>query len=241
MQWLTFSQSVLEKVSFDRALFRKELRKLLPWCSPAERLALLRWCRGHLRPVVPLAVLLLAGGLTAAVAQSFQYANGLLLTARDAATGQVHYGFDDRQPGYRLKPLLALPFRSEGWRLRTPDTSFRFRATDVWGVRWHGRTYRLWQTSALELMHSGPIQLYAVRSSRNDWYFFSRTPDGPVYALTSRDLLREYADDANVVAALRRLKWHQDPADILPATGQPRVLSWFGAETLVAQTDAPTP
>ncbi|WP_019987868.1 hypothetical protein [Rudanella lutea] len=45
MNWLEYSKCVLEKVRFDRALFRKELRKFLGWLTPAERLHLLRWCR----------------------------------------------------------------------------------------------------------------------------------------------------------------------------------------------------
>ncbi|QIP16510.1 hypothetical protein G8759_29620 [Spirosoma aureum] len=42
-----YSQCVLQKVSFDKTLFRKELRKLLYYLSPRERIQLLRWCRYH--------------------------------------------------------------------------------------------------------------------------------------------------------------------------------------------------
>jgi hypothetical protein len=45
MNWLEYSQCVLEKVRFDQTLFRKELRKFLRWLTPAERIVLLRWCR----------------------------------------------------------------------------------------------------------------------------------------------------------------------------------------------------
>ena len=45
MSWFDYSQCVLEKVSFDKVLFRKELRKLLGYLSVSERIQLLRWCR----------------------------------------------------------------------------------------------------------------------------------------------------------------------------------------------------
>ena len=41
---LELSKKVLEKVSFDRFLFRKELKKAIKWVSKEERLALQAWC-----------------------------------------------------------------------------------------------------------------------------------------------------------------------------------------------------
>lgn len=43
-QMLGFVQQVLTKVSFDKELFRKELKKGLKWISPGERTLLLTWC-----------------------------------------------------------------------------------------------------------------------------------------------------------------------------------------------------
>jgi hypothetical protein len=39
-----FSKKVLQKVSFDRRLFRKELLKAIRWVKTEERLALKVWC-----------------------------------------------------------------------------------------------------------------------------------------------------------------------------------------------------
>lgn len=47
MTWFDYSQFVLQKVSVDKMLFRKELRKLLGYLSAGERIQLLRWCRFH--------------------------------------------------------------------------------------------------------------------------------------------------------------------------------------------------
>lgn len=41
---LELSKKVLDKVSFDRLLFRKELRKAINWVTKEERLALQAWC-----------------------------------------------------------------------------------------------------------------------------------------------------------------------------------------------------
>lgn len=41
---LEFSKQVLHKVSFDRSLFEKELRKALKWLSKDERAAFKAWC-----------------------------------------------------------------------------------------------------------------------------------------------------------------------------------------------------
>ena len=48
---LELSKKVLVKVSFDKRLFRKELRKAIRWVKKEERLALQAWCivtYGHL-------------------------------------------------------------------------------------------------------------------------------------------------------------------------------------------------
>jgi len=39
-----FSKKILEKVSFDRALFSKELVKTLKWIRPDEKMLLYAWC-----------------------------------------------------------------------------------------------------------------------------------------------------------------------------------------------------
>jgi hypothetical protein len=38
------SKKILERVSFDRALFSKELMKALKWLKPDEKLLLKVWC-----------------------------------------------------------------------------------------------------------------------------------------------------------------------------------------------------
>ena len=45
------SKLILQKVSFDRTLFTKELTKAIHWCKPDEKLILKVWCLstfGHL-------------------------------------------------------------------------------------------------------------------------------------------------------------------------------------------------
>lgn len=41
---LEFSKKVLHKVSFDKGLFEKELRKALKWIKKEEQLILKTWC-----------------------------------------------------------------------------------------------------------------------------------------------------------------------------------------------------
>lgn len=41
---LELSKQILEKVSFDRNLFKKELKKSLAWIKPQERPHLKTWC-----------------------------------------------------------------------------------------------------------------------------------------------------------------------------------------------------
>ena len=38
------SKSILEKVSFDKILFRKELKKAIKWVKPNEKTLLKVWC-----------------------------------------------------------------------------------------------------------------------------------------------------------------------------------------------------
>lgn len=40
------SKKILEKVSFDKTLFRKELTKALKWLKSEERTLLIVWCIG---------------------------------------------------------------------------------------------------------------------------------------------------------------------------------------------------
>ncbi len=41
---LELSKQILQKVSFDRKLFKKELKKSLRWIKPQEHLQLRAWC-----------------------------------------------------------------------------------------------------------------------------------------------------------------------------------------------------
>ena len=41
---LSFSKSVLQKVSFDKGLFKKELKKSVAWLNKQELLTLKVWC-----------------------------------------------------------------------------------------------------------------------------------------------------------------------------------------------------
>jgi hypothetical protein len=41
---LDYSKLILEKVSFDPLLFKKELKKFKQWLSASERKALIKWC-----------------------------------------------------------------------------------------------------------------------------------------------------------------------------------------------------
>ncbi len=48
---LDYSKKLLSKVSFDRQLFKKELKKSIAWIKKEERLTLQIWCLstfGHL-------------------------------------------------------------------------------------------------------------------------------------------------------------------------------------------------
>ena len=48
---IEFSKKILSKVSFDRILFKKELKKAIHWVTPSERTLLKIWCLstfGHL-------------------------------------------------------------------------------------------------------------------------------------------------------------------------------------------------
>lgn len=38
------SKKILEKVSFDKTLFRKELIKAVKWLKPDEKMLLMVWC-----------------------------------------------------------------------------------------------------------------------------------------------------------------------------------------------------
>ena len=38
------SKNILEKVSFDKTLFRKELTKAVQWLKPDEKTLLMVWC-----------------------------------------------------------------------------------------------------------------------------------------------------------------------------------------------------
>lgn len=232
MNWLAYSQSVLQKVHFDRSLFRKELGKLLQWLSHSERLQLLRWCRtlprrrGNLTAIL----CLLTGISLSASAQTmpFSHDNGLILHASDVAVGHVAFGFTKGQQAGKLQRKV-FPILTERWRLKTPDTSFTFGPKDAWGVRADGRTYRFWKNYAIELAYAGPICLYKFYSSRSTQYYFSRDLDSPLYQLTANELKRVYADQPGVLEGIRQLRWSQAPEDIVRETGTYRVLSWFAA------------
>ena len=44
MSIIQLSKNILEKVSFDKSLFRKELTKSVKWLAPNEKILLKVWC-----------------------------------------------------------------------------------------------------------------------------------------------------------------------------------------------------
>lgn len=48
---LELSKQILQKVSFDRKLFKKELRKSLKWINPDEKPMLKTWCLMTFGPI----------------------------------------------------------------------------------------------------------------------------------------------------------------------------------------------
>lgn len=44
IKMLRFSKSILKKVSFDKVLFKKELKKTISWLNKKELLTLKLWC-----------------------------------------------------------------------------------------------------------------------------------------------------------------------------------------------------
>lgn len=48
---LELSKQVLKRVSFDKALFRKELSKAIRWINPNEKPLLKVWCLSTFSPV----------------------------------------------------------------------------------------------------------------------------------------------------------------------------------------------
>lgn len=56
---LELSKTILSKFSFDKYLFKKELRKAVKWCKPKEATILKVWCLaqfGHMHKDVILEV-----------------------------------------------------------------------------------------------------------------------------------------------------------------------------------------
>ncbi|MCH1418494.1 MAG: hypothetical protein L7U68_08130 [Flavobacteriaceae bacterium] len=52
MNQLEFYQTVLQKVSFDKTLFRKEYVKALSDLSASDKLKLMWWCNREFSPIV---------------------------------------------------------------------------------------------------------------------------------------------------------------------------------------------
>ena len=57
MTQFEFYKTVLQKVSFDQALFEKEYDKAMNELSLAERIMLKKWCKNSLNPALIMAYL----------------------------------------------------------------------------------------------------------------------------------------------------------------------------------------
>ncbi|MDA8923782.1 hypothetical protein N9575_01675 [Flavobacteriaceae bacterium] len=57
MTQFEFYKTVLQKVSFDQALFEKEYNKAMNELSLAERIMLKQWCKNSLNPSLTMAYL----------------------------------------------------------------------------------------------------------------------------------------------------------------------------------------
>lgn len=97
------------------------------------------------------------------------------------------------------------------------DKSKIFVAEDsVWGIRrQNGSIYRIFNGNDYLLEESGPLYRYSRKIGKNRSYYFSTTPEAPVYRYHP-DLLKQYLDSStyNALVAESKKNRHEISIDI---------------------------
>ena len=122
--------------------------------------------------------------------------NGIYKTDTDVVEHRVFLGFNKNdQHHFKLK----IPLFHNVVNVKTPDTTYKFYFSGIWGYRENDKIYRLYSDQIYQLTHRGKICTYVFQNSARDGndvrYFFSTTLAGPMYPETRSNLKAAYHSD----------------------------------------------
>ncbi|QIP16449.1 hypothetical protein G8759_29295 [Spirosoma aureum] len=133
--------------------------------------------------------------------------NGVYLSGTDFSNHKLTDGFDDGQPGYRLRDETF----QRGIKIDQPNApEAKIPLTDLWGERKQGVDYRSFEGDFYRVEHTDRIFIYSKPA--NSWltgggpaypatlYYFSREANSPIHLITSENLKDIYYDQADKTA-----------------------------------------
>ncbi|GAB3569013.1 hypothetical protein GCM10027578_22620 [Spirosoma luteolum] len=121
--------------------------------------------------------------------------NGVYRSASDFSHHRLADGFDNNQTGYRLRDREGKHIVS----IRQGDQAAdNIPMSTLWGQRVNDVDYRLVDGDQYKVEHADRIYVYSRPANADPFpqtaYFFSRTPDSPLYSITTDNLNKVYYD-----------------------------------------------
>ncbi|GAB3888320.1 hypothetical protein GCM10028825_20860 [Spirosoma agri] len=146
--------------------------------------------------------------------------NGIYLSATDFSTHQLTDGFNDDQPGYRLRDEAF----GNAIKVDQPNApEAKIPLSNLWGERKEGVDYRSFNNDLFRVEHTDRIVIYSKPA--NTWlasggsassatlYYFSREANSPIHLITSENLKDIYYDQPDKTAAFDKLDDVTKPTD----------------------------
>lgn len=130
---------------------------------------------------------------------------GIYLTYEDFETGKLTNGFKLGQNKHSIWPQGF--FKNKDIELKTPDSTFVYKRSDIWGYRDHrGDLIRIFDKHHYNVLCDKEMMIYIIYSPTRTSYHFSKTLNGTIYRLTRKNLTTIYADNPEFLDKINSTK-----------------------------------
>ncbi len=104
----------------------------------------------------------------------------------------------------------------------------KVEASSVWGYEASDNTiYRYNKGEFLTVKDADGLVIYSAHHGKSTSWYFSKTADSEVFHLTTKNLKKQFADNACFLAQLKSIKWYQDYTDYSRHSKHYRIASLY--------------
>lgn len=159
--------------------------------------------------------------------------NGVYLTVDDYIHHRLVHEFNDKREGFNLRTP-----RMNRIKIKTPDSTYQYDLTTVFGYRQAGRDWCYRSGELVEIIGYKSLELLSYEGlwlyRRRDWselspnytYFFSKHPTGELSWVSRKKVKEAYKKDTEFMSLLNQVRWSRI-LDTSSKTGRPLLLDIY--------------